>query len=52
MLETVKENQEHYRKNQKELTVFVSVVNDLGKVFEEVALSADQLSYLANELTK
>lgn len=50
ILQSMKETQEHNEHSQKEIDIFANVVNELGKAFEEVAVSADRLASFANEL--
>ncbi|MDM5246641.1 MULTISPECIES: globin-coupled sensor protein [unclassified Lysinibacillus] len=50
ILNSMKETQEHNKHLQDELEIFIGVVNELGKSFEEVTLSADGLASFANEL--
>ncbi|QQP14815.1 hypothetical protein FJQ98_02420 [Lysinibacillus agricola] len=50
ILQSMKETQENNEHSQEEINVFANVVNELGKAFEEVALSADRLASFANEL--
>lgn len=50
ILNTMGETQENNMQNQHELTAFVRIVNELGKAFEEVALSAEQLANFAHDL--
>ncbi|MEY9978191.1 protoglobin domain-containing protein [Lysinibacillus sp. RC79] len=50
ILQSMKETQEHNEHSQEEIDIFANVVNELGKAFEEVALSADRLASFANEL--
>jgi heam-based aerotactic trancducer len=50
ILQSMKETQEHNKYSQEELGIFVDVVKELGKAFDEVALSADRPASFANEL--
>lgn len=50
ILQSMKETQKHNEHSQKEIDIFANVVNELGKAFEEVAMSADRLASFANEL--
>ena len=50
ILQSMKETQEHNKYSQEELEIFVDVVKELGKAFDEVALSADRPASFANEL--
>ncbi|MEX3746282.1 methyl-accepting chemotaxis protein [Lysinibacillus xylanilyticus] len=50
ILQSMKETQEHNKHSQVELEIFVDVVKELGKAFDEVALSADRPASFANEL--
>ncbi|WP_375200755.1 methyl-accepting chemotaxis protein [Lysinibacillus sp. RS11] len=50
ILQSMKEIQEHNKYSQEELGIFVDVVKELGKAFDEVALSANRPASFANEL--
>lgn len=50
ILQSMKETREHNKHSQEELEIFVDVVKELGKAFDEVAMSADRLASFANEL--
>lgn len=50
ILKTMDETKYQNNSITKELVTFVNVVNDLGEAFEEVALSADSLTIITNEL--
>lgn len=50
ILQSMKETQKNNEHSQEEINVFANVVYELGKAFEEVALSADRLASFANEL--
>ncbi|MFT9819597.1 protoglobin domain-containing protein [Lysinibacillus sp. NPDC056185] len=50
ILQSMKETQEHNEHSQEKIDIFANVVNELGKAFEEVALSVDRLASFANEL--
>lgn len=50
IMSAMNDTKEQNRAIKNELVSFVSVVNDLGKAFEEVAISADKLTNITHEL--
>ncbi|MEK5269515.1 globin-coupled sensor protein [Aeribacillus sp. FSL K6-8394] len=50
ILDTMAKTMEQNNKIEMELISFVNVVNELGKAFEEVSLSADQLTMITKEM--
>jgi heam-based aerotactic trancducer len=50
ILRTMEETKLQNNKIENELISFVNVVNELGKAFEEVALSADNLKMITHEM--
>ncbi|TVZ75350.1 heme-based aerotactic transducer [Aeribacillus composti] len=50
ILDTMAKTMDQNNKIETELISFVNVVNELGKAFEEVSLSADQLTMITKEM--
>ncbi|ASS90699.1 globin-coupled sensor protein [Aeribacillus pallidus] len=50
ILDTMAKTMDQNNKIEMELISFVNVVNELGKAFEEVSLSADQLTMITKEM--
>jgi heme-based aerotactic transducer len=50
ILNTMRETKTQNNKIENEVNSFVSVIDDLGKAFDEVAFSADSLTMLTHEL--
>lgn len=50
ILETMDETKFQNNKIENELSSFVSVINELGRAFEEVALSAESLTKITDEM--
>ncbi|QGQ44480.1 globin-coupled sensor protein [Metabacillus sediminilitoris] len=50
ILKTMSETKRQNNKIEHELVSFVNVVNEIGKAFEEVALSADSLTTITHEM--